>query len=124
VPSYAVEKAAALADTARASHVRSIRAGVRHVCGTDAGTPFNPHGNGPQEVVYMVEWGMSPLAAMRAATAAGAELLDVADITGTVDPGKTADLVLYDTNPLEDIRGVLTPRAVWKGGRRVAGRVG
>jgi imidazolonepropionase-like amidohydrolase len=122
VPSYAVDKAAALAETARASHVRSVRAGVRHVCGTDAGTPFNPHGNGPQEVVYMVEWGMSPLAAMRAATANGAELLDVGDLTGTVEPGKAADLVLYDVNPVEDIAGLLRPRAVWKDGRRIAGR--
>jgi imidazolonepropionase-like amidohydrolase len=122
VPSYAVEKAAALADTAQASHVRSVRANVRHVCGTDAGTPFNPHGNGPQEVVYMVEWGMSPLTAMRAATANGAELLDIADLTGTVEPGKAADLVLYDVNPLEDIAGLMRPRVVWKDGRRAAGR--
>jgi imidazolonepropionase-like amidohydrolase len=123
VPAYAAEKAMQLEETARASHVRSIRAGVPHVCGTDAGTPFNPHGNGPQEVVYMVEWGMSPLAAMRAATANGAELLRVPE-TGTVEPGKAADLVLYDTNPVEDIRGVLEPRTVWKAGRRVSGRSG
>lgn len=121
VPAYAVEKAMQLEETARASHVRAIKAGVPHVCGTDAGTPFNAHGSGPQEVVYMVEWGMTPLAAMRAATANGAELLRVPE-TGTVEPGKTADLVLYDTNPVEDIRGVLEPRTVWKAGRRVAGR--
>jgi imidazolonepropionase-like amidohydrolase len=118
VSAYAVEKAAQLDETARASHVRAVRAGVRHVCGTDAGTPFNPHGNGPQEIVYMVEWGMSPLMAMRAATSNGAELLRVPEI-GTVEPGKVADLVLYDTNPVEDIRAVLEPRTVWKSGRRV-----
>ena len=123
VPAYAVEKAMQLEETARASHVRAIKAGVPHVCGTDAGTPFNAHGSGPQEVVYMVEWGMTPLAAMRAATANGAELLRVPE-TGTVEPGKAADLVLYDTNPVEDIRGVLEPRTVWKAGRRVGGRSG
>ena len=123
VPAYAVEKAEQIVEMARASHVRALRAGVRHVCGTDAGTPFNPHGNAPQEVVYMVEWGMAPLAAMRAATANGAELLRLSQ-TGTVEPGKAADLVLYDTNPLEDIRGVLEPRTVWKAGLRMGTRSG
>lgn len=123
VPAYAVEKAEQIVEMARASHVRALRAGVRHVCGTDAGTPFNPHGNAPQEVVYMVEWGMAPLAAMRAATANGAELLRLSQ-TGTVEPGKAGDLVLYDTNPLEDIRGVLEPRTVWKAGLRMGTRSG
>ena len=123
VPAYAVQKATQLERTAKESHVRAVRGGVRHVCGTDAGTPFNVHGNGPQEIAYMVEWGMTPLAAMRAATANGAELLRLPDV-GTVEPGKVADLVLYDTDPVQDIRGVLEPRTVWKGGRRVGGRSG
>ena len=121
VPAYAVEKATRLMEMARASHVRAVKAGVPHVCGTDAGTPFNPHGNGPLEVVLMVEWGMTPSAAMRAATANGAELLRLGETIGGVEAGKAADLVMYDTNPLEDIRGVLEPRAVWKAGRRVGG---
>ena len=64
----------------------------------------------------MVEWGMSPLTAMRAATANGAELLRVPEV-GTVEVGKRADLVLFDANPADDIAAVLLPRAVWKGGR-------
>ena len=114
VPSYAVEKASSLLGDAEAAQKRALRAGVRHVCGTDAGTPFNPHGNAPNELVTMVEWGMEPLDAMIAATAHGAEVLRVPDI-GTVDQGKLADLVLYDANPVEDIRAVLAPRAVWRG---------
>jgi imidazolonepropionase-like amidohydrolase len=116
VPAYAVEKALEIEKASARSHSRAVRAGVRHVCGTDAGTPFNPHGNAPQELVYMVEWGMSPLTAMRAATANGAELLRVPEV-GTVEVGKRADLVLYDANPAEDIAAVLSPRAVWKGGK-------
>src|ERR671910_1021244 len=75
VPSYAVEKARAIEEDSRRSHRTALRAGVRHACGTDAGTPFNPHGNAAQEVVHMVDWGMRPLEALRAATANGAELL-------------------------------------------------
>jgi len=118
VAAYAVEKAAAMEDASRDSHRRAVRGGVRHVCGTDAGTPFNPHGNAPQELVYMVEWGMTPLAAMRAATANGAELLRLEDV-GTIEAGKIADLVLFDENPAEDIVSVTRPRAVWKAGEPV-----
>src|SRR5437868_13682920 len=72
-PAYAVAKAQALVEEAKAGHVRSIRAGVRHICSTDAGTPFNPHGNAPNEVIAMIDWRMEPLAAMVAATADGSE---------------------------------------------------
>jgi imidazolonepropionase-like amidohydrolase len=118
VPAYAVEKALSLADDARTGHVRAIRAGVRHVCSTDSGTPFNPHGNGPNELIAMVDWGMSPLAAMVAGTANGAELLRVPDI-GRVAPGSAADLVLYDADPTEDISALRAPAIVWKGGVRI-----
>ncbi|MGZ4131618.1 MAG: amidohydrolase family protein [Actinomycetota bacterium] len=116
VPAYAVEKARALVADAKAGHARSVRAGVRQVIGTDAGTPFNPHGNAPRELLSMVEWGTRPLDAMVAATANGAELLRLPEV-GTVETGKLADLCLYDGNPVEDPRTVLAPRRVWKAGR-------
>ncbi len=119
VPEYAVSKARALEAEGQDSFRRAVRAGVRHVCGTDAGTPFNPHGSAPQELIYMVRWGMTPLKAMQAATANGAELLRL-PLVGTVDAGKEADLVLYDANPLDDIRALLTPRLVVKAGDIVA----
>ena len=69
----------------------------------------------------MVAWGHSPIAAMRAATANGAELLRVPDI-GTISAGTLADVVLYDANPCDDIGAVLKPRLVMKSGDVVAGR--
>lgn len=120
VPGYAVTKAASLEAEGRDSFRRAVRAGVRHVCGTDAGTPFNPHGNAVRELGYMVEWGMTPLKAMQAATANGAELLRLS-LVGRVERGKAADLVLYDQNPVEDIGAVLSPRLVVKAGEVVAG---
>jgi imidazolonepropionase-like amidohydrolase len=88
------------------------------VCGTDAGTPFNPHGNAPQEVAYMVEWGMQPLAALRAATLNGAELLRIPDV-GTIEPGKRSDLLLVDGDPVEDPRALQGRKRVWQAGRAV-----
>ena len=115
VPDYAKDKALALVEDARAGQRAALRAGVRHVCSTDAGTPFNPHGNAPNELVRMVEWGLRPLDAMVAATANGAELLRLADV-GRIEPGYVADLVLYDADPSEAIETVRRPRAVWKDG--------
>jgi imidazolonepropionase-like amidohydrolase len=119
VPSYAVEKAMSLLAVSEASHRRAVRAGVRHVCGTDAGTPFNPHGGAPGEVIAMVEWGMSERAAMRAATSEGADLLGFDD-TGRIAPGMRADLVRYAVDPLQDITGIQRPRTVWLAGAVVA----
>ncbi|TMM26224.1 MAG: amidohydrolase family protein [Actinobacteria bacterium] len=117
-PAYAVAKAQALVEEAKAGHARSIRAGVRHICSTDAGTPFNPHGNAPNEVIAMIDWGMAPLAAMVAATANGAEALRIHDV-GRIAPGMRADLVLYDVDPVEDPTCLREARAVWKDGARV-----
>ncbi|HEY6566204.1 MAG TPA: amidohydrolase family protein [Actinomycetota bacterium] len=121
VPAYAVEKISSVIEDAERSHAVALRAHVRHVCSTDAGTPFNPHGNAPSELVRMVVWGMRPLDAMVAATSNGADLLRIPDI-GRVAPGMLADLVLYDDNPVDDIEAVRTPRSVWKAGTLVAGR--
>lgn len=121
VPAYAVEKISSVIEDAERSHAVALRAHVRHVCSTDAGTPFNPHGNAPSELVRLVAWGMRPLDAMIAATSNGADLLRVPDV-GQVAPGMRADLVLYDDNPADDIEAVRTPRSVWKAGTLVAGR--
>ncbi|MGH2594570.1 MAG: amidohydrolase family protein [Actinomycetota bacterium] len=118
VPAYAVKKASALEVESREGFRRAIRAGVRHVCGTDAGTPFNPHGSAPRELVSMVEWGMTPLKAMQAATANGAELLRL-PLVGTVEAGKEADLALFDGNPIEAIEQVLAPVLVMRAGDAV-----
>lgn len=119
IPDYAAEKSRQIAPEREASFRRTVRTGVRHAAGTDAGTPFNPHGGLPQELLWMVEWGMTPLGAMRAATSNAAELVGLSD-AGTVEEGKAADLVLYDGNPAEDIATVLSPHIVMVGGRRAA----
>ena len=121
VPDYAVAKGRQIIDQAQEAFLRVVRAGARHACGTDSGTPFNPHGSAPLEVIRMVEWGLPSDRAMQSATANAAELLRVADQTGTVEEGKAADLVLYEANPLDDVDALLSPAAVFVGGALVAG---
>ena len=102
VPAWMAEKALA----AQALHEHSIRLaverGVRIAAGTDAGTPFNPHGSLPDEVQALTDVGLTPGAALAAATLGGARNLGIANVTGTIEPGKAADIVLLDvaTPPL------------------------
>jgi imidazolonepropionase-like amidohydrolase len=59
--------------------------------------------------------------ALQAATVNAAELLRVGEETGTIEPGKAADLVLYSANPLDDVDALLSPAAVFRAGGLVAG---
>jgi imidazolonepropionase-like amidohydrolase len=118
VPDYAVAKASAIHDDSMHSLRRAVRAKVRHAVSTDAGTPFNPHGSAGREVAYLVDWGMSPLQAMVAATANGAENLGLAEV-GHVREGYRADLALWEANPAEDPVALARPRVVWKDGVKV-----
>jgi imidazolonepropionase-like amidohydrolase len=120
VPEYAVAKGKQIWEMAQDAFRRSIRAGVRIACGTDAGTPHNPHGSAAKEIVHMVEWGLTPMKALQAATSNAAALLRVDDVTGSVEMGKAADLSLYDGDPLDDPTVLLRPASVWKGGEMVA----
>jgi len=104
IPDYVVTKASGVLEVHRESFRKAARAGVRIAMGTDAGTPFNRHGANVQELALMVECGMSPADTIVAATRSAAELLDLLKVTGTVEPGKSADLLIVDGDPLTDIR--------------------
>ena len=71
--------------------------------GTDAGTPFNFHGENAQELERMVAFGMSPMQAILASTSAAARLIGIQDQVGTIEKGKLADLLLFEGNPLRRI---------------------
>ena len=89
----------ALDDTFR----RAYTAGVRLVLGTDAGTPFNRHGDNAREMTLMVKLGADPLDALRAGTRNSAELLGKLDLIGTLEADKLADLVLVQGDVVADI---------------------
>ncbi|MFQ5700847.1 MAG: amidohydrolase family protein [Acidobacteriota bacterium] len=96
------EKALFIAPAGRRSFGMAVRAGVKIALGTDAGV-FR-HGTNGHEFTLMVSNGMDPMAAIVAGTSAAADLLGVRDETGTVEAGKTADLVAVAGDPLADIK--------------------
>jgi len=112
MPDYAVEKCAMLADSLRANFRKAAKAGVRIAMGTDAGTPFNPHGRNAQELRRMVQLGLTPMQAIEAATRSAATLLGLEHEIGTVEPGKQADLLIVNGNPLDDIAVLEQPSRI------------
>jgi imidazolonepropionase-like amidohydrolase len=96
---------------------KALAAGVKIAFGTDAG-PF-PHGTQAIEFEYLTKFGMSPLAAIQAATIHAAELMGWSDRVGAVEPGKFADLIAVESNPLDDITQLEHVKFVMKGGQVV-----
>ncbi|MHB8928212.1 MAG: metal-dependent hydrolase family protein [Bacillota bacterium] len=127
IPEYGVRKAKEHAEAHRKSFQKALKAGVKIAMGTDAATPFNFHGHNALELQLMVEAGMTPSQALQAATRMGAELLGLSDKVGTVEPGKLADLVLVDGDPLADIKLLQDKeriKLVVKGGQTAVDRRG
>ncbi len=91
--------------------------GVRIAFGTDAGV--SKHGRNADEFELLVQFGMTPAEAIQAATVNAADLLGVADQVGTLEPGKAADLIAVDADPLADVRVLKQVRYVMRGGQAV-----
>ncbi|HET6950845.1 MAG TPA: amidohydrolase family protein [Acidimicrobiales bacterium] len=106
-------KAAEVFPKAKATVSKAIRRGARIACGTDA--PAIPHGRNAKELIALVDRGMTPLQALRAATVVSAELIDVDD-RGRLEPGLLADVIAVPGNPLDDITVTEQVRFVMKGG--------
>ena len=124
VADWAMAKAARVRAAMDDSFRRAYAAGVRLVLGTDAGTPYNRHGDNAREMALMVKLGADPLDALRAGTRNSAELLGKLDEIGTIEAGKLADLVLCRGDVLADIDRLCSPdniRLVVQGGRIVRG---
>lgn len=82
----------------------AARAGVRMIVGDDYGTPIMPHGDYvPELELYVKKLGLAPLEVLRWATKNGAEAMGLAAKTGTITPGKLADLIVVDGDPLVDV---------------------
>jgi imidazolonepropionase-like amidohydrolase len=94
---------------------KAIAAGVKVALGTDAAV--YPHGLNAHEVeVYVTKLGMTPLAALQTGTINAADLMGWSDRTGALEPGKWADVIAVDGDPLSDVRILQNVRFVMKAG--------
>ena len=103
----------------RQTFQRAVKAGVKMTFGTDAGV--YPHGDNARQFAKMVQWGMTPLQAIQAATVRASEALGRSDV-GVIEPGRYGDLIGVTGDPLRDVTVLEHVDVVVKGGELVKGR--
>jgi imidazolonepropionase-like amidohydrolase len=89
--------------------------------GTDAGTPYNTFETGTwQEIELLYSLGATPAQALFGATSYAAELLKISADYGTLEPGKKADFLVIDNNPLEDLTAIeQIDKLIFQNGKQV-----
>lgn len=117
LPPYVVRKLKQVYEAHRESFKLALKKGVKIATGTDAGTPFNGHGDYAFEFELMTGLGMAPERALRAGTVDAASALGQDGELGQISEGACADLVAVDGDPLADIAATKRIRAVVSRGR-------
>jgi imidazolonepropionase-like amidohydrolase len=105
-----------MADLQRENFPKALKKGVKIALGTDAGGFDWKKLNEAKEFEYYVQYGMTPMQAIRSGTSMTAELLGWSDKVGTIEVGKWADIVAVAGDPLKDITEVENVKFVMKGG--------
>ena len=122
LPDFAVKKAREAEEAIAATWKLALKHGVRVAMGTDAGTPFNYHGENARELELYVSYGMTPRQSLASATRNAAELLGWKGQVGELRAGAFADLVVLDRDPMKNIDAFKkAQRAVIKGGALFGG---
>ncbi len=114
-----LDKEKMLGRAQRETFRKAVRAGVPMLFGTDAGV--YPHGDNGKQFAKMVEWGMTPIQAIRAATSSAAEALGQTADVGAIAVGRYGDIVAVVGDPLKDVRLLEHVDTVVKGGVVVKG---
>jgi imidazolonepropionase-like amidohydrolase len=123
VPQWIVDKMIETQDAAIQSLRLAYQADIPIAMGSDAGTPLNFHGENGLEIYWMQQAGMKPMDALVSSTLGAAKALGWDDRIGSVEEGKSADLLICDENPLDDLRLLADKknlRAVFLDGKLVA----
>jgi len=114
-PPVIARKAMEVGTQIQSTFGKAYKAGVKIAFGTDAGV--YAHGKNAIEFQYMVEAGMPPMEAIKAATVNAADLLGMSDKIGSISKGKSADIVAVDGDPLQDIKTMRNMAFVMKEGK-------
>jgi len=115
LPAFYHQKMVDVSAVAKSNIKHAMQAGVKIALGTDAAV--YPHGLNAHELdVYVNQLGMAPLAAMQTATLNAADLMGWSAKTGALEPGKWADIIAVDRNPLDDVRVLQDVKFVMKAG--------
>jgi len=117
LPEYARRKMEMVSLSGRSNIKKAIEAGVKIGLGTDAAV--YPHGLNAHELAVYVSLGMTPLQAIQTATINDADLLGWSDKVGAIEPGKWADIIAVDGDPLQDVTTLQQVKFVMKGGEVV-----
>ena len=121
-PPDLIAKGREVMPAARKNVARAFAAGVKVGFGTDAAV--YPHGLNAHEFAVMVKLGLSSLQAIQSATINDADLLGWSDKIGTIEPGKWADIIAVDGDPLADVTTLERVKFVMKGGEVVKNEYG
>ena len=93
-----------VAQAQRDNFQKAVQMGIKLTMGTDTGV--HPHKDAPKQLAYMVQYGMTPMQAIQAATKVGAEALGIDAEVGQIAPGYSADIVAVTRDPLTDIHAL------------------
>ncbi|AQU79308.1 MULTISPECIES: amidohydrolase family protein [Planococcus] len=119
IPPHAVKKARYCYEVHKESFRKAVAAGVKIAAGTDAGTPFNLHGDFAKELELMHEGGMSIRDIITAATFSAASVLTVQNETGSLEKDKTADFIILSEDPEDKLSAFRAVETVYQGGEVV-----
>jgi len=115
IPKDFLEHDAELGQIQRDNFRKAVQAGEKMSFGTDAGVC--PYGTSGRQFAFMVQYGMTPMQAIQAATTNAADLLGHSDIVGSIKPEKFADVIAVSGDPLQDIRVLEHVEFVMKDGK-------
>jgi imidazolonepropionase-like amidohydrolase len=110
-----LEKERMVGQQQREGFRKAAQAGVKIAFGTDAGV--YPHGGNAKQFAYMVKYGLTPMQAIQSATVNAADLLGWSDQVGSLEPGRFADLIAVEGDPLKDVTTLEHVKFVMKGGQ-------
>jgi imidazolonepropionase-like amidohydrolase len=122
VPAELIGKGKEVMSVARKNEAHAFASGVKVAFGTDAAV--YPHGLNAHEFAVLVKLGLTPLQSIQAATINAADLLGWSDKIGAVEPGKWADIIAVDGDPIQDVTTLERVKFVMKGGEVVKNEYG